>query len=104
MKTDKIIILFLILSILYLLAQRYKEEQRSPLDKAKELIQNILDDIPKKMQKVIVKSKDSFPDGLIKLASTVADSNPTSGKNRVGLLGLVLIISCAHCRFERTFL
>ena len=80
MKTDKIIILFLILSILYLLAQRYKEKQRSPLDKAKELIQNILDDIPKKMQKVIVKSKDSFPDGLIKLASTVADSKPTSGK------------------------
>jgi len=78
MKTDKIIILFLILSILYLLAQRYKEKQRSPLDKAKELIQNILDDIPKKMQKVIVNSKDSFPDGLIKLASTVADSKPNS--------------------------
>jgi hypothetical protein len=80
MKTDKIIILFLILSILYILAQRYKEEQPSPLDKAKQLIQNILDHVPKKMQKVIVKSKDIFPDGLVKLASTVADFKPGSAK------------------------
>ena len=30
------------------------------------------------MQKVIVKSKDIFPAGIIKLASTVADSKPSS--------------------------
>jgi hypothetical protein len=80
MKSSVILIFILTCSLFYILAQRYKEEQRSPLDKAKQLIQNILDHIPKKMQKVIVKSKDIFPAGVIKLASTVADSKNGSNK------------------------
>jgi hypothetical protein len=80
MKVIIILIFFLIVSILYLVVRRYKQEERERVEKSKELVQNIIDKIPKKMQKVIVKSKDTFPAGMIKLASNVADTKPGSAK------------------------
>ena len=75
-----ILIFILIIAILYVVVRRYKQQERERLEKSKQLIQNIIDKIPKKMQKVIVKSKDTFPAGMIKLASTVADTKPGSDK------------------------
>jgi len=80
MKSSVILIFILTCSLFYILAHRYKKEQLTILDKSKALIQNIVDHIPKKMQKVIVKSKDIFPAGVIKLASAVADSKNGSIK------------------------
>jgi hypothetical protein len=75
-----ILIFFLIVAILYVVVRRYKQQERERLEKSKQAIQNIIDKIPKKMQKVIVKSKDTFPAGMIKLASTVAETKPGADK------------------------
>jgi hypothetical protein len=80
MKVIIILIFFLLISILYLVVRRYKQEERERVEKSKELVQNIIDKIPKKMQKVIVKSNDTFPAGMIKLASNVADTKPGCAK------------------------
>ena len=79
MKPVGIIIFILTCSLFYVMLRRYKEKQNARLEKSKVLIQNIVDHIPPKMQKVIVKSKDTFPAGMIKLASTVADSKVGPG-------------------------
>ena len=76
MKVIILLIFFLIVAILYVVVRRYKQEESERIEKSKQLVQNIIDKIPKKMQKVIVKSKDTFPAGMIKLASTVAETKP----------------------------
>ena len=50
MKAVIILIFVLIVSILYVVVQRYKQEERDRIEKSKELVQNIIDKIPKKMQ------------------------------------------------------
>ena len=77
MKPIHILLFLLTVGIFYTLVQKYKPNSFAQVEKSKEVIQQIIDKIPKKMQKVIVESKDIFPAGLIKLASVV--SNVRSG-------------------------
>ena len=76
MNPTLILIFILIVSILYVLVQRHKKEERERLEKSKEVIQNMIDKIPKKMKKIMKKSNDKFPSGPIQLASKIADSQP----------------------------
>ena len=72
MNPTLILIFILVVSILYVVVKRYKQQERDQLQKSKEVIQNIIDKIPKKMKKIMKKTDDTFPSGAVKLASTVA--------------------------------
>jgi hypothetical protein len=86
MKITIILIFILIVSILFLLVRRYKQEEHERLEKSKKLIQNIINKIPKKMKKIMKKSNDTFPTGAVELASTIADSQPGLGKKEDKLI------------------
>ena len=86
MNTTLILIFILLISILFLLVRRHKQEERERLEKSKQLVQNMIDKIPKKMKKIMKKSNDTFPSGPIELASTIADSQPSLGKKEDKLI------------------
>ena len=75
MKLTLILIFILIVSILYVVVKRYKQEERERVEKSKEAIQNIIDKIPTKMQKIMKKADETFPTGAIQLASKVASGD-----------------------------
>ena len=74
----KNLILLIIFCIIILLVQNYKlsrDSKNDKLEKIKGLIQNTVNNIPDKMKKIIVKTGDTFPAGMIKLASIVGKRN-----------------------------
>jgi hypothetical protein len=76
MNPTLILIFILLVSILYVLVQRHKQQERDRLEKSKQLVTNFIKNIPKKMKKIMKKADETFPTGAVKLASAVADSQP----------------------------
>jgi len=75
MNPTVILIFILIVSILYVLVQRHKKEERERLEKSKKAVANLMKIIPKKMKKIMKKSNETFPTGAVKLASTIASGD-----------------------------
>jgi hypothetical protein len=67
MQTIIILVFVLVVAILYLVVKRYKKENSNTVE------------IPKKIEKVMKKSEDN-PNGIIKMASKIADTKPKDDK------------------------
>jgi hypothetical protein len=75
MNPTLILIFILLVSILYVLVQRHKKEERERVEKSKRAINNLMKIIPKKMKKIMKKADENFPNGAIKLASKIASGD-----------------------------
>ena len=67
MQAIIILVFVLVVAILYLVVKRYKKENSNTVE------------IPKKIEKVMKKSEDN-PNGIIKMASKIADTKPKDDK------------------------
>jgi hypothetical protein len=72
MNPTLILIFILVVSILYVLVQRHKKEERERVEKSKKAVANLMKSIPKKMKKIMKKADETFPTGAVQLASKVA--------------------------------
>jgi hypothetical protein len=77
MNPTVILIFILVVSILYVLVQRHKKEERERVEKSKQAVANLMKIIPKKMKKIMKKADETFPTGAVQLASKVASIDNT---------------------------
>ena len=77
MNPTVILIFILLVSILYVVVKRYKQEERERLEKSKKIVTNLMKIIPKKMKKIMKKADETFPSGAVQLAATIACGDNT---------------------------